>query len=139
MSRPLAVLCITSFYKGTAFIEAGHARGHRMFLLTATKLQHEKWPWDCIEDAYYMDLKDDGTWIMNDLINSIAYKMRSIGFDKFVALDDFDVDQVALLREHFRMPGMGSTTARYFRDKVAMRMKAKEEGIPVPGFTNLFE
>jgi biotin carboxylase len=85
-----------------------------------------------------MDLQDDGTWYMNDLINSIAFKMRSIGFDKFVALDDFDVDQVAYLREHFRMPGMGSTTARYFRDKLAMRMKAEEHGIPVPGFTNLF-
>jgi hypothetical protein len=138
MSKPLAVLCITSFFKGTAFIEAGYAKGHRMFLLTATKLQHEHWPWDCLEDTYYMDLQDDGTWYMNDLINSIAFKMRSISFDKFVALDDFDVDQVAYLREHFRMPGMGSTTARYFRDKLAMRMKAEEHGIPVPGFTNLF-
>jgi len=138
MSQPLAVLCITSYFKGTAFIEAGHARGHRMFLLTATKLQHEHWPWDCIEEAYFMDLQEDGTWAMNDLINSIAYKMRSIGFNKFVALDDFDVSQVAHLREHFRMPGMGVTTARYFRDKLAMRMKATEAKIPVPEYTALF-
>ncbi len=110
-----------------------------MFLLTATKLQHEDWPWDCLEDTYFMDLQEDGTWSMDDLMNSIAYKMRSIGFDKLVALDDFDVDQVAHLREHFRMPGMGSTTARYFRDKLAMRMKAQEHGIAVPGFTNLFK
>ena len=138
MFRPLAVLCITSYYKGTAFIEAGHAKGHRMFLLTATKLQHEQWPWDCIEEAFFMDLQEDGNWVMNDLINSIAYKMRSIGFDKFVALDDFDVSQVAHLREHFRMPGMGETTARYFRDKLAMRMKATEAKIPVPQYTALF-
>lgn len=109
-----------------------------MFLLTATKLQHEKWPWDCLEDVYFMDLQEDGTWMMNDIINSIAYKMRSISFNKFVALDDFDVDQVAHLREHFRIPGMGSTTARYFRDKLAMRMKASESQIPVPQFTSLF-
>lgn len=138
MVTPLSILCITSYYKGAAFIEAGHAKGHRMFLLTSTKLQHESWPWDCIEDAYFMDLQEDGTWNMPSLIDSIAYKMRSIGFDKFVALDDFDVDQVAHLREHFRLPGMGSTTARYFRDKLAMRMKAREAQIPVPDFTNLF-
>lgn len=110
-----------------------------MFLLTATKLQHEDWPWECIEDTYLMDLQQDGTWAMNDLINSIAYKMRAIGFDRFIALDDFDVDQVAHLREHFRMPGMGATTARYFRDKLAMRMKAVEAEIPVPQFTGLFK
>jgi hypothetical protein len=138
MSKPLAILCITSYFKGAAFIEAGHAIGHRMFLLTATKLQQESWPWDCIEDAYFMDLQQDGTWLMNDLINAIAFKMRSIGYDKFIALDDFDVDQVAHLREHFRMPGMGATTARYFRDKLAMRMKASEAGIPIPRYTGLF-
>jgi len=55
-----------------------------------------------------------------------------------VALDDFDVENVAALREHFRMPGMGATTAHYFRDKLAMRMKAKEEGVNVPEFTPLF-
>ena len=55
-----------------------------------------------------------------------------------MALDDFDVEKVALLREHFRMPGMGRTTAHYFRDKLAMRMKALEEGVNVPVFTDLF-
>ena len=139
MTKPLAVLCISSYFKGSAFIEAGHVKGHRMFLLTSTKLQHEEWPWDCIEDTYFMDLQEDGTWVMNDIINAIAYKMRDIGFDKFVALDDFDVDQVAHLREHFRMPGMGSTTSRYFRDKLAMRLKAAEANIPVPQFTALFK
>ena len=48
------------------------------------------------------------------------------------------VEKVALLREHFRMPGMGRTTAHYFRDKLAMRMKAKEEGVNVPEFSDLF-
>lgn len=138
MSRTLSILCITSYFKGAAFIEAGHAKGHKMYLLTTAKLQHEQWPWESIEDAYFMELQPDGTWAMNDLINSIAYKMRGIGFDKFVALDDFDVDQVAHLREHFRLAGMGATTARYFRDKLAMRMKAQEAQIPVPQFTSLF-
>ena len=62
-----------------------------------------------------------GHWDMNHVINGLAYKMQSIPFDRFVALDDFDVEKAAHLREHFRIPGMGETTARYFRDKLAMR------------------
>jgi biotin carboxylase len=33
-----------------------------------------------------------------------------------------------------RLPGMGATTLRYFRDKLAMREKARESGVPVPPF-----
>ena len=33
--------------------------------------------------------------------------------------------RAAMLREHSAHPGMGETTARYFRDKLAMRMKAQ--------------
>jgi biotin carboxylase len=33
---------------------------------------------------------------------------------------------------------MGQTTARYFRDKLAMRMRAQDAGIPVPPFSSLF-
>jgi biotin carboxylase len=42
-----------------------------------------------------------------------------------------------MLREHLRVPGMGETTARYFRDKLAMRMKAAEAGIRVPAFVHV--
>ncbi len=38
------------------------------------------------------------------------------------------------LREHLRVPGMGLTTMRYFRDKLAMRMKALDRGVRVPDF-----
>jgi biotin carboxylase len=41
------------------------------------------------------------------------------------------------LREHLRVPGMGDTTARYFRDKLAMRTKASEEGLLVPEFIHV--
>jgi biotin carboxylase len=41
------------------------------------------------------------------------------------------------LREHLRVPGMGLTTMRYFRDKLAMRGRAKEAGIPVPDFIHV--
>ncbi len=55
-----------------------------------------------------------------------------------MALDEFDLENAALLREHMRLPGLGQATSRYFRDKLAMRSQAKRKGIPVPGFTGVF-
>lgn len=109
------------------------AEGNNVYLLTKKKLENEVWPWESIDDVFYIE-----KWDQNEVVKGIAYKFRSIKFDRFVALDDFDVEKVAMLREHFRMPGMGRTTAHYFRDKLAMRMKAKEEGVNVPEFTSLF-
>jgi len=54
-----------------------------------------------------------------------------------VALDEFDMENVSALREHLRIPGMGLTTVRYFRDKLAMRARAKEAGILVPEFVHI--
>src|SRR5260370_38170867 len=36
-----------------------------------------------------------------------------------------------------RMVGMNASTARYFHDKLAMRAKAREAGIPVPDFVRI--
>ena len=131
--KPLNFLCITTYFKGEPFLESCKKEGHNVYLLTKKKLENEKWPWDSIDDVFYID-----DWKQEDVVKGIAYKFREIKFDRFVALDDFDVEKVALLREHFRMPGMGRTTAHYFRDKLAMRMKAEEEGVNVPKFTSLF-
>lgn len=133
MSRPLNFICISTYFKGEDFIKRCKAEGNHVYLLTLKKLEHENWPWESIDDVFYIE-----KWDINDVIKGIAYKYRHIKFDRFVALDDFDVENVAAIREHFRMPGMGSTTARYFRDKLAMRMKAREAGINVPEFTPLF-
>ena len=63
---------------------------------------------------------------------------RTREFDRIVALDDFDVELAASLREHLRIPGVGETQVRYFRDKLAMRMGAQKAGLPVPEFTGVF-
>jgi len=131
--RSLNFLCISTFYKGVDFLKRCKAEGNQVYLLTKKQLEHEHWPWDSIDDVFYIE-----KWNHNDIVKGIAFKYRHIKFDRFVALDDFDVENVAALREHFRMPGMGATTAHYFRDKLAMRMKAKEEGVNVPEFTPLF-
>ena len=131
--KSLNFLCVTTYHKGADFIKSCKAEGNNVYLLTKKKLEHEVWPWEAIDDVFYVD-----NWDQNDVTKGIAYKFRTIKFDRFVALDDFDVERVALLREHFRMPGMGRTTSHYFRDKLAMRMKAQTEGIKVPEFTSLF-
>ncbi|MFT5165373.1 MAG: biotin carboxylase [Saprospiraceae bacterium] len=131
--QALNFLCISTFFKGQDFLKACKAAGNNVYLLTKKKLEHEDWPWESIADTFYIE-----EWVEKHINNGIAYSFRSIQFDRFVALDDFDVEKVASLREHFRMPGMGETTSRYFRDKLAMRLKAQESGVPVPAFTALF-
>ena len=54
-----------------------------------------------------------------------------------MALDDYDVEIAAELREHMRLPGMGASQARFFRDKLAMRVRAAEGSVPVPAFTGV--
>lgn len=135
---PLNIVCISRFFKGKAFIETAHAEGNNVYLLTSSKLQNEDWPWESITETFYMEEDERERWNMEHVENGLAFKMQRIKFDLLVALDDFDVEKVAHLREHFRIPGMGETTSRYFRDKLAMRVKAQEEGIPIPEFTGLF-
>jgi len=42
-----------------------------------------------------------------------------------------------MLREHLFIPGMGETTGRAFRDKLAMRRRARSAGIPCPDFVHV--
>lgn len=133
MARTLNFLCISTYFKGEDFLKACKAQGNNVYLLTKKELEHEAWPHESIEEIFYID-----EWNDEDVMNGIAYKFRSINFDRFVALDDFDVEKATMLREQFRMPGMGQTTGRYFRDKLAMRIQAQDSKINVPAFAALF-
>jgi len=138
MSRHKTFLCVSCYFKGGAFLEACKQDGNRVLLVTSEKLKNESWPWHAIDEAFYMEEGENGLWDNQHLLRALAYLMRSTKIDTVVALDDFDVERAALIREEFRIPGMGQTTARFFRDKLAMRMKARDGGIPVPGFCALF-
>lgn len=127
------ILCISTFFKGEPFIKSCKDSGANVFLLTKRSLQHEAWPWESIDEVFYID-----DWNTEHVKQGIAWQFNQRKFDLFIALDDFDVEHVAALREHFRIDGMGVTTAQYFRDKLAMRMKAKSAGISVPEFSSLF-
>ena len=131
-------LCVSGYFKGEEFLRACKAAGNTVYLVTSKKLEHKPWPRESIDEIFYMQEDEEGNWHLEDLIGGTAYLMRSRKIDRFVSLDDFDVEKVAALREHFRIPGMGQTTARYFRDKLAMRVKAQSAGIRVPAFSPLF-
>ena len=60
------------------------------------------------------------------LLNAVSYLARSYKLDTIVPLDDYDVEMAATLREHMRLPGLGDSIARFFRDKLAMRVRRRE-------------
>ena len=111
-----------------------------VYLLTSAQLQDADWPRESIDEIFFVNDIDGikGKWRMREVKNGLAFLMRNRHIDRIVSLDDFDVEKGAALREHFRIPGMGLTTSRYFRDKLAMRVKALEENIKVPAFISLF-
>ena len=131
--RPLTILCVSSYEKGQEFIRTCKNMGCRVLLLTVEKLRHANWPFDCIDDVFTMPEELP----LQSLINAVSYTARSQPLDRIVALDEFDMENVSALREHLRIPGMGLTTVRYFRDKLAMRARAKETGILVPEFVHV--
>ncbi len=131
--RQLTVLCVASYEKGQEFIRECKRQGCRVLLITAHKLKEADWPREAIDEFFYMPEK----FVLADLIKAASYVARSEEIDRIVPLDDFDVETVATLREHLRIPGMGDTTARYFRDKLAMRVKARDHDILVPEFVHV--
>ncbi len=134
MQRQPTVLCLASYYKGASFLTAAKALGARVLLLTREKNAAEPWPRESIDEVFLMpDLRR-----RPDILYAVSYLTRANPVDVIVPLDDYDVETAAALREHLRLPGLGETGARYFRDKLAMRTQASAAGIPVPPFTPVF-
>jgi biotin carboxylase len=133
-SPRLTVLCLASFFKGNRFFQRLHEEGCHVILITSDRFKDEDWARQYIHEFHSVASFEDRT----ALINGVAWLFRNRRIDRIVALDDFDVEVGAALREHFRIPGMGDSASRFFRDKLAMRMKAKELGINVPRFTPVF-
>jgi biotin carboxylase len=129
---PLTILCIATYEKGQEFMKECKRQGCRVLLLTSDGLRDADWPRDAIDEIFYIPRDLD----RESLLKGVSHVARTNRLDRIVALDDFDVETAALLREHLRVPGMGETTARYFRDKLAERMKARNFGILVPDFVH---
>ena len=130
-------ICISNYFKGNDFLINLKKLGNKVFLITSEKLRDKPWAFDSIDEIFYMPGQDID-WDLDMLLQGVAGLMRTEKVDAIVALDDFDVEKATYLRENLRVDGMGQTTGRYFRDKLAMRVKAHAEGVPVPPFSALF-
>jgi hypothetical protein len=130
---PKTILCITSYEKGQEFIRECKRQEAYVILLTVNALEHADWPRESIDEVFYMlDLSRT-----DEVIRVVSFLARTRVIDCIVALDDYDVWTAANLREHLRIPGMGDTTVRRFRDKLAMRLQAQEHNIAVPDFVHV--
>ncbi len=133
-SRPLTFLCITTYEKGQEFMRECKRQGCRVLLLTAEKLREADWPRESLDDMFYLPAEIS----LSDIVQAVTHLARTQKIDRIVALDEYDMETAATLREHLRIPGMGLTTMRYFRDKLAMRMKALDRHVRVPDFVPVF-
>jgi biotin carboxylase len=131
--RPLNIICLATYFKGGDFIRECKRLGCNVILITKEKMLQEDWPHDSLDDLIAVP-NDAGPPLMIDLVAFIARKVKP---DRVVALEEFDVMTAALVREHFCLPGMSSSTAKTFRDKYRMAEAAKAAGVVLPEFVPL--
>src|SRR5580692_11007831 len=109
--RQLTLLCITTYEKGQEFMRECKRQGCRVLLLTAEKLRDADWPRESLDDTFYLPAEI----ALADIVSAVTHLARNHKLDRIVALDEYDMETAATLREHLRIPGMGLTTMRYFR------------------------
>jgi biotin carboxylase len=123
-------LCIASYEKGHDFLRQCAEMGVKPTLLTVDKLRDAPWPHDALEELATMPPELN----TEQILNTVSWMARARRFDRVVALDEFDLETAAEIREHMRIRGMGVTATAYYRDKLAMRIGAQESGFLVPEF-----
>lgn len=106
------------------------AQGCKVILVTKEKMLHEDWPHEALDDIFALP-NDAPVELYLDLVSHISSTTKP---DRIVALEEFDVVIAALAREHLMMPGMSSSTAKTFRDKLSMSVKTRAAGIRIPDF-----
>jgi len=130
----LTILCIATYLKGEAYLRESSRLGCTVLLLTADSLAGADWPRDSIDEIHTIS-RDASDAEIRRRVDQIALKRR---IDRIAALDDFDVEMGAMLREHLQLPGIGRTVAGGYRDKLAMRVRARALGLRVPEFSPVF-
>ena len=133
LPKPITIVCVSSYFKGNSFIETCKKAGCTTILLTVEHLLDEPWCREFIDEVFALPSFEDWPAV----IRAVSYLARTRDINRLAPLDDYDVELVARLREHIRVPGMGETTARYFRDKLAMRARAEFRGIRIPPFVHV--
>ena len=131
--RPLNIICLATYFKGVDFIRECKAHGCRVILVTKEKVLREDWPRESLDDLIAVP-NDAGPPLFIDLLAFLARKMK---IDRVIALEEFDVVTAALMREHLCLPGLSSSRAKVFRDKLSMAVHSQRAGINLPDFVPL--
>lgn len=133
MTYPLNIVCLATYFKGADFFRECKAHGCHVVLVTKEKMLREDWPRESIDDLIAVP-NDAGPPLFIDLL---AFLARQRKIDRVVALEEFDVVTAALMREHLCLPGLSSSRAKVFRDKLSMAVHSQRAGINVPDFVPL--
>lgn len=132
-SKTPTILCIASFFKGNDFIRECKRLGAGVVLLTREKLLGAEWARESLDDLIAIP----GKASVQSYLAAATYVARQRRVVRVVALEEYDIVTAAHIREHLCVPGMGTTIARSFQDKLAMRCKANEAAIHQPKFVSL--
>jgi biotin carboxylase len=128
------ILCVATYLKGEAFLRECRRLDATVLLLTADSLANAAWPRDAIAEIHTVAR----TATDREICRAVAGIARRHRLERIVALDDFDVETGAMLRDYFQVPGFGRTVAARFRDKLTMRRQARRVGLRVPEFSAVF-
>ena len=131
--QPPTILCLASYFKGNDFFRECQRAGARVILITREKMLSQEWARESLYGI--VPVSDDAG--MEDYVHAASAASRQEKPDLIVALEEADVITAARIREHLCVRGMTSTTARLFRDKLAMRVQAAKAGIRQPEFVHL--
>lgn len=131
--RKETVLFISSTFKGVAMMQQVKSMDCHVLLLVEEALRNDPWDYAAIDEIFFTPALER----YQDVINTVSYICRGRIIDYIVPLDEFEVELVAMLREHLRLPGTGVTAVRQFRDKLAMRQSARSAAINVPDFVQI--
>lgn len=129
----LNIICLATYFKGGEFMHECKAHGHNVVLITKEKMLGEDWPRESLDDLIAVP-NDAGPALFIDLVAFLSKRMK---VHRLIALEEFDVVTAALVREHLCLPGLSSSNAKVFRDKLSMSIHTQRAGINVPEFVPL--
>jgi biotin carboxylase len=132
--RRVNLICVASFFKGNEFLRECRRLGARVVLLTRPKLLGEDWARDALEEVLAVADPEGGADAYCEAAEQVA---RCLRVASVVALEEYDVVTAARVREQLCLSGMGTTAARHFHDKLAMRRAAQAAGMRGPEFVHL--
>ena len=87
---PTTILCLSSYFKGGAFLEECKRQGCHTILVTSQDLEHEAWPREAIDEFFVMPFNT--LFKQPDITNAVAFLARTRKIDRIIPLDDFDVE-----------------------------------------------